>query len=80
MVSSGLWTDIDSILGETTIMIPEIAFAGISVMSVADSLQLPPFRGKLIFYHFSDKGSMKYLLRLQLWHLSKYTELTEVVR
>ena len=59
--------------------IAEIAFAGFSVMTVADSLQLPPIRGKLTFSQFSDKESIKYLLGLQLWHLFKYTELTKVV-
>ena len=46
MVSSDLWTDIDSRLGEIFLMIPEKAFAGLSVMDVADLLQLPPARGK----------------------------------
>ena len=49
-------------------------------MTVADLLQLPPVRGKLIFSQFSDKDSMKHLLGLQLWHLFQYAELTEVVR
>ena len=57
-------------------IIPEIAFAGLSVMTVADLLQLPPVRGKLIFSQFSDKDSMKHLLGPQLWHLFKYSELT----
>ena len=30
-------------------MIPEKAFAGLSVMTVANLLQLPPVRGKIIF-------------------------------
>ena len=80
MVSSDLWTDIDSRLGEIFMMIPEIVFAGFSVMTVADLLELPPVRGKLTFSQFSDKDSMKHLLGLQLWHLFKYAELTEVVR
>ena len=71
MVSSDLWTDVDSRLGEIFMMIPDIAFAGLLVMTVADLLQLPPVREKLIFSHF--------LIR-QLWHLFKYAELTEVVR
>ena len=33
MVSSDLWTDIDSRLGEIFIMIPEKAFAGLSIMT-----------------------------------------------
>ena len=60
--------------------IPEKAFAGLSVMTAADLLQLPPVIGKLIFSQFSYKDSMKHLLGLQLSHLFKYAELTEVVR
>ena len=80
MVSSDLWTDIDSKLGEIFMMFPEKAFAGLSVMNAADLLQLPPLRGKLILSQFSDKDSIKHLLGLQLWHLFQYAELTEVVR
>ena len=65
---------------EIFMMIPEIAFAGLSVMTVADLLELPPVRRELIFSLFSDKDSMKYLLGLQLWHLFKYEKLTKVVR
>ena len=61
-------------------MIPEKAFAGPSIMNVADLLQLPPVRGLLIFSQFSDKDSLKRSLGLQVWHLFKYAELTEVVR
>ena len=49
MVSSDLWTDIDSRLGEIFMTICEKAFAGLSVTTVADLLQLPPVRGKLIY-------------------------------
>ena len=49
-------------------------------MTLADLLQLPPVRGKLIFFQFSDNDSMRLLSGLQLWHLFKYAELTEVVR
>ena len=80
MVSSDLWTDIESRLGEIFMLIPEKAFAGLSVMVVAEWLQLPPVREKPIFSQFSDKDSMKHLLVLQLWHFFKYAELTEVVR
>ena len=51
MVSSDLWTDINSRLGGIFMTIHEIAFTGLSVMPVADLLQLPPVRGKLIFSH-----------------------------
>ena len=80
MVSNGLWTDIDSRLGEIFMKIREKAFAGLSVMTVADLLQLPPARGKLTFSRFCDKDSMKHLLGLQLCHLFKHAELTEVAR
>ena len=74
-VSCDLWTDIDSRLRETSVMIPEKTFSGLSVMTVADLLQQPPVRGKLIFYNF--------LIRI-LWNIRiavmtfKYAELTEV--
>ena len=80
MVPSDLWTDIDSRLGEIFKMIRENAFAGPSVMTVLDLLQLTPVRGTLIFSRFSDKNSMKHLLGLQSWHLLKYAQLTKVVK
>ena len=80
MLSRDLWTDINSRLGEIFLMIPEKSFAGPSVMTIVDLIQVRPVRGKLMFYQFSDKNSMKNLLGLQLWHLFKYTELIEVVK
>ena len=64
MVSSNLWIDINSRLEEIFIMIPEKVFAGLSVMTVGNFLQLPPVLGKFIFPTFSDKDSMKHLLGL----------------
>ena len=80
MVLSDLWTDIDERLGEIFAMIPKKAFAGLSVMTVLDVLQLPPVRGKLIFSQFSGKDSMKHLLGLQIWNLFRYAQLSEVLR
>ena len=55
MVSSDLWTDIDSRLGEIFAMIPKKAFAGLSVMTVADLLQLPPqLLGLQLWHLFLD--------------------------
>ena len=48
LVSSNLWTDIDSRLGELFLMILEKAFADLSVMTVGNFLQLPPVRIKLV--------------------------------
>ena len=72
MNSSDLWTDIDSRLGEILMMIAKKAFTGLSVMIVADPLQLLPVRGKLKFSKFSDKDSTKQLSGLQLGHLFQY--------
>ena len=80
MVSSNLWTGIDSRLGVIFMMIPEKAFSGLSVMAVADLIQLPAVGGKPIYSQYPDEDSMKHLLGLKLWHLFKYLELTEVLR
>ena len=53
-------------------MINEKVFSGLSVMAVANLLQIP------FFSQYYDKSSMKHLLHLQLWHLFKYTESTVV--
>ena len=63
MVSSDLWRDIDSRLEEIIMVILEKAFAGLSVMTLADLLQPSPVGGKLIF---SDNDSGEHLLGLQL--------------
>ena len=60
MLSSDLWTDIDSRFGEIFMISPEKSFAGLLVMTVAGLLQLPLVRRKLIFSEFSDKDSMKH--------------------
>ena len=52
-----------------------LAFAGLSIMTIADLCQVPPVRRKLVFSQFSDKNSLKHLLGLQLWHLFKYAEI-----
>ena len=49
MVSSDLWTDIDSRLEEIFMVIPEKKNASLSVMTLAYLSELPPVRGKPIF-------------------------------
>ena len=44
IISSNLWTDIDSRLEEIFVMIPENEFAGLSVTTVANFLELPPVK------------------------------------
>ena len=75
-----LWTDIDSRLRKISIMIPDRAFVGLSVLALVDLLLLPPVTGKFISSYPFDKGSMKNLLGLQLWHVFKYAELTEFLK
>ena len=65
MGSSDLCVDVSSRLQEI-FMIIEKAFAGLSLMTVGDFLQLLTVLGKFIFSPFSDKDSMKHLLGLQL--------------
>ena len=61
-------------------MILEKAFTALSVMTVADLIQLPLVREKLIISQFLAKDSTKHSLGLQLWHLFQYGEKTEVIR
>ena len=49
MVLNDLWTDIDSSLGKIFTMIPEKAFAALSVMTETGMFPLPPVIGKVIF-------------------------------
>ena len=60
-------------------LILEKALAGLLVITVADLLQLPSVKRKLIFSRFSNEDGMKDLLDLQLWCLFKYGKLTEVL-
>ena len=62
MVSSDLWTDIDSKLGEMFMMIPENVFTDFSVMAVADLLQVPSVGVKFIFLQFSSKTYVGYVV------------------
>ena len=48
MVSSDIWTIIDSRLGEIFMMISEKVFAVLSVITVVDLLKLLPVKGKVI--------------------------------
>ena len=77
MVSSDLWTDVDARLAEI-FKTYDLPFAGLSMITIGDFLQLPPVKGRFIFSQSSS--SMNQLLSLQLWHLFKYAELTEIVR
>ena len=49
-------------------IIHEKAFAGLSVITIADLIQPPPVGGKIIFCQFSDKDSMKKVIRLGVYN------------
>ena len=59
-------------------VIPEKAFAGLTVMTIAYLLQLP--QNYLNFLSFLVKYNIKHLLGLQLGHLFEYAKLAKVVR
>lgn len=42
MITSDLWIDIDSRLGEIFMMVPGKSLASLSVMTIADLLEVPP--------------------------------------
>ena len=65
MISSDLWTDFDSRLGEIFIIIPETLFPGLSVMAVGKFLQIVLVRKIVVFSEFSDKDSIKIVLGWQ---------------
>ena len=55
MVSGDLWTNTNSKSREVFLMIPEKAFAGLSIRTVEDLLELLPVRGIYFFSIFSLK-------------------------
>ena len=80
MVSSDLWTEIDVRLSEIFSLSNALLFAGFSVVTIRNYLQLTPVRGRSIFSWFTGASRMNQLLSLQLWHLyKKNAKLTEIV-
>ena len=71
MVSSDLWTEIDVRLSEIFSLSNALLFAGFSVVTIRNYLQLTPVRGRSIFSWFTGASRMNQLLSLQLWHLYK---------
>lgn len=61
MIQIDLWRNIDVRFREIFKLIPEKAFDGLLIMTVADFLWQPLFRRKFIFSQFCGKGSMKHL-------------------
>ena len=79
-VPSNLCKDVNSRLGEIFMMVLEITICwslSYDCSGFASALSSQP---KLIFSQFSDKIRMRRSLGLRLWHLFKYSELTEVFK
>ena len=55
-------------------------FAGLTVVLVADLLQLPPVMGKPVYAIADGCDSLERHLSLNLWRMFQFAELTEVMR
>ena len=80
MVSSNLWTNIDAMLSDIISPSTDLSFTGLSVMVIGDYLQLSPVKMRFIFSRFTSRNKVNQLLSLQLRHLLKYAERTELLR
>ena len=78
MISSDRWTEIDVRMFEIFSASIKLSLAVLSLVVIGDYLQLPPVRGGFLFSKFASGSKMNQLLSLQLWHLFKYAELTQV--
>ena len=57
-----------------------VEFAGLTVLLVADLRQLPPVIGKPVYATIGSCDSLERHLTLNLWHMFRFAELTEVMR
>ena len=57
-----------------------VEFAGLTVLLVADLLQLPPVMGKPVYATVDSCDSLQRHLALNLWRMFQFAELTEVMK
>ena len=57
-----------------------VEFAGMTVLLVADLLQLPPIMGKPVYTTLDSCDSLRRRLASNLWRMFQFAELTEVMR
>ena len=80
MVSNDLFLKINARLLEIFICSTAVEFAGLTVVLVADLLQLPPVMGKPVYVTVDGCVSLERHLGLHLWRMFQFAELTEVMR
>ena len=80
MVSNDLLLKINARLLEIFICSTAVEFAGLTVVLVADLLQLPPVMGKPVYVTVDGCVSLERHLGLHLWRMFQFAELTEVMR
>ena len=79
MVSSGLFFKIYLWLLNIFVCSTSIEFAGLTVVLVVDILQLPPVMGKPVNATIHGRDSPERHLPLNLWCMSQFSELTEIM-
>lgn len=80
MVSRNLFYKAHTIVLEIFTPPTLIPFAGLSIAILGDFLQLPSVRGKSKYALVSDHERMEGFLKLDLWNVFKFVELTEIMR
>ena len=80
MVSSDLFFKINARLLEIFMCSTAAEFAGVTVLLVADLLQLSPVMGKPVYATVDSCDSLERHLALNLWDMFQFAELTEVMR
>lgn len=80
MVSRNLFYKAHAIVLEIFTPPTLIPFAGLSIAILGDFLQLPSVRGKSKYALVSDHERMEGFLKLDLWNVFKFVELTGIMR
>ena len=78
MVSSDFLFKINARLLEIFLCSTATKFAGMTIVLVADLIQLPPVMGKLVYATPDGCDSIERHLSLNLWRMFQFAELTEV--
>ena len=80
MASSNLFFKLNPWVLEIFICSTAVEFAGLTVLLVANLLQLPSVMGKPVYATVDSCDSLEGHLALNLWRMLQFAELTEVMR